>query len=44
MRWLFTVLRLCRDARALSRGRLGPRLWNRAVSAGWRKARRKLYK
>lgn len=31
LRALFTLLRLFRDAKAVSRGRVGQRLWNRGV-------------
>ena len=43
-RLLFRALRYYRDARAVARGRVPQRLWNRAVSAGWRRIARKVYK
>lgn len=44
MRWLFRLLRFERDVKAVERGRVGQRLWNRAVSKVLRKGARKLYR
>lgn len=42
--WFFRGLRLARDVRAVRRGRVPQRLWNRAVSRGLRAIGRKLYR
>lgn len=40
MKFLFALLRLLRDMKAISRGRVSQRIWNRGVS----RVARKLYK
>lgn len=44
MRWLFRILRWSRDVKAIERGRVPQRLWNRSVSVGLRAIGRKLYR
>jgi hypothetical protein len=44
LRWSFRLLRWERGVRAIERGRVPQRLWNRAVSRMLRAAGRKLYR
>ena len=44
LRWFFRFLRYERDAKAIARGRIGQRMWNRFVSRMLRKGARKLYR
>jgi hypothetical protein len=44
MKLLFMFLRFVRDIKAISRGRLGQRIYNRGVSRGLRAVGRKLYR
>lgn len=43
LRWLFRVLRYERDAKAIAKGRINERMWNRAVSKQLRRVAQKLY-
>jgi hypothetical protein len=42
--WLYRLARLLGDVRAVERGRVGQRLWNRSVGRASRRILRRLWK
>lgn len=44
MKWLFRLLRWSRDVKAIERGRVPQRIYNRMISRGLRAVGRRLYR